>query len=215
MVLAWLAGPAGSSRRKRLLRSAGALGLLAFTPAASPAAEAPSWRVEQGDLRVVVPLKPGGAFEAKSSSLSGLLTLAPGSAKPASLTGELSVDLATIDTGISLRNQHLREKYLQVARGPGFAKAVLSEIRVNEAADAGFEGRSTFAGVLVLHDIKQQVTGTAEIRHLGAGVRVEAVFPLTLTAFGIEPPEYLGVGVADKVMVKVLFTAVPRSAAGR
>ena len=38
---------------------------------------------------------------------------------------------------------------------------------------------------------------------------MEASFPLTLTDFGIEPPEYLGVGVANKLLVKVRFTATP------
>ena len=191
----------------KLLRSAWAFGLLALTPAPSPAAEAPSWRIEQGDVRVVVPLKPGGAFEAKTSSLSGTLTLGSGAAKPTSLKGELSVELTTIDTGISLRNQHLREKYLQVAKGTGFDKASFSEIRVSEATGGEFEGRSAFTGSLVLHNMKRQVTGTAEIRRLGTSVRVEATFPVTLTDFGIEPPEYLGVGVANRVMVKVQFSA--------
>jgi polyisoprenoid-binding protein YceI len=77
--------------------------------------EAPSWRVERGATQVLVPLRPGGAFSATTASLGGVLTLEPG--KPARLTGELSIDLATIDTGIGLRNQHLREKYLEVGKG--------------------------------------------------------------------------------------------------
>jgi hypothetical protein len=35
----------------------------------------PPWRVEKGELRVTVPLKPGGAFEATSTSLAGTLWL--------------------------------------------------------------------------------------------------------------------------------------------
>lgn len=214
MSLAWLTRRARRPGRPLLIGSGFAL-LLALEPAPSAAAEAPAWRIERGDLRVVVPLLPGGAFEARTSSLSGALALGPEKAKPASLTGELSVELATIDTGISLRNEHLREKYLQVARGPGFDKAVLSEIRVDDAADAGFDGRSAFTGTLSLHDARRQVTGTAVIRQLGSAVRVEASFPLALTDFGIEPPSYLGVGVANKVLVKVLFTATLQPPAGR
>ena len=171
----------------------------------------PPWKVEKGELRVTVPLKPGGAFEATSASLAGTLT--PGGSRPVKLTGEITLDLSTIETGISLRNQHLREKYLQVARGRGFDHAVLTDVAVNDAAGPDFEGRSAFTGSLLLHGVQGRVTGTAEVHRSGAGVRVDASFPLTLTDFGIEPPEYLGVGVGNKVMVRVQLTALPRASA--
>jgi polyisoprenoid-binding protein YceI len=128
------------------------------------------------------------------------------------LKGEISVDLATIDTGIGLRNQHLREKYLEIARGRGFDQAVLSEIRLAQADGEGFQGETGFAGKLLLHGVSREVAGTAKIQRQGPDARVEASFPLTLTDFGIEPPEYLGVGVANKLLVKVRFTATPGSA---
>jgi polyisoprenoid-binding protein YceI len=173
----------------------------------SVAGDAPSWRIERGDMNILVPLKPGGAFTATTPSLSGTLTLEP--AKPLRLGGEISTDLATIDTGIALRNQHLREKYLEVAKGKGFDKAVLSEIQLHDAEGEAFEGRTTFIGTLLLHGVKHPVEGTAEVRREGAGRRVRAEFPLIVTDFGITPPEYLGVGVASKLLVKVQFTATP------
>jgi polyisoprenoid-binding protein YceI len=179
--------------------------LVSLVPRVGAAAEGSPWRIEHGDLRVVVPLKPGGAFEAKASSVTGTLTL--GAAKPPALGGEVSVDLAAIDTGIALRNQHLREKYLEVAKGPGFDKAVLSEIVLRDATGADFQGQTAFTGTLLLHGVKGPLSGTADIRRVGPDVRVEAKFPLTLTDFGVEPPEYLGVGVASKVFVRVTFTA--------
>jgi hypothetical protein len=42
--------------------------------------------------------------------------------------GSLAVDLRTLDTGIALRNEHLRENYLEVDKGPGFDTATLSKI---------------------------------------------------------------------------------------
>jgi polyisoprenoid-binding protein YceI len=174
------------------------------------AADAPSWRITQGDVRIAVPLRPGGAFEARTASLAGTLALT--STQPVFLAGELTVELATIDTGIELRNRHLRENYLELSKGGGFAKAVLAEIRLSEANGEGFEGRSAFVGTLRLHGVRRSVTGSAEIRHETAGVRVAAAFPLTLTDFGIEPPQYMGVGVANKVIVKVVFVATREAA---
>jgi hypothetical protein len=36
---------------------------------------------------------------------------------------------------------------------------------------------------------------------------VTATFPLSLTDFGIEPPQYMGVGVGNRLVVKVSFLA--------
>jgi polyisoprenoid-binding protein YceI len=202
-------GAAGVGHRGAL---AVAVGLLALVPVHGRAAEGPAWRVERGDVRVVVPVKPGGAFEARTSSLSGMLT--PSASRPVILRGEIVVDLATIDTGIALRNQHLRENYLEVAKGRGFDKAVLSEIRVHDADGAEFQGRTGFTGTLMLHGVRREVAGTGEIRREGSAARVAATFPLTLTDFGVQPPEYLGVGVANKLLVKVVFTATPTRGTG-
>ena len=89
---------------------------------------------------------------------------------------------------------------------------MLSEIRLGDANGEGFEGRSAFAGTLRLHGASRSVTGSAEIHREAAGVRVAATFPLTLTDFGIEPPQYMGVGVANKLIVKVMFVAAREAA---
>ncbi len=167
------------------------------------AAQSPVFQVAQGDIRVTVPLRPGGAFEARTTSLSGMLTL--GGAKPIQLAGELQVDLATIETGIDLRNRHLRENYLEIAKGPAYQKATLTEIRLADAGGEDFEGRTAFTGTLRLHNVAKPIAGSAEIRREGSGMRVVAAFPLLLTDYGIEPPQYMGVGVGNKLAVKVTF----------
>ena len=189
---------------RRILFSALALPVLLAT---GVAAEGPSWRLEKGDVKVVVPLKPGGAFVATTSALTGTLTLE--GAKPARLVGDVFMDLSTIDTGIALRNQHLREKYLEVAKGDGFNKAVLSEIQLAATTGETFDGTTPFTGTLLLHGVKHPVAGTAEIHSEGTSRRVRAEFPLELTEWSVVPPEYLGVGVGSKLLVKVNLIAAP------
>src|SRR5512141_1682031 len=83
-----------------------------------------TWSVAQGDVRVICPMTIGGSFEAKTTALSGSVTAsARGSG---ALDGSLVVDLRTLDTGIGLRNEHLRENYLEVDKGQGFDTAMLS-----------------------------------------------------------------------------------------
>lgn len=181
-------------------------------PPVGLAADAQPWRLASGEVRISVPLRPGGAFEARTSALVGELR-ASGST-PVLLTGRLVVDLATIDTGIGLRNRHLRENYLEIAK-EGFDEAVLSEVRVAAASSAAFRGKSGFTATLLLHGVKQTVSGECEIRDSAPGVLVQATFPLGLRDFGIEPPQYMGVGVGNKLLVRVEFRAAPAHGAGQ
>jgi polyisoprenoid-binding protein YceI len=170
------------------------------------AADASAWSVVRGDVRVVCPLTVGGSFEAKTDAIRGTLTLAPSAVV---FGGDLSVALATLDTGIDLRNEHLRRKYLQVDRGQGFDQAVLSAISLGGVDPRGVQGRTRFTGTLLLHGISRPVAGEATVRRDGNAVRVEASFPVSVSEFGIEKPRYLGVGVTDQVTVKVSLLAQP------
>ncbi len=174
-----------------------------LTLVASPAiGQTPSFRIASGEVTVHCPLTVGGSFEAKTDSLSGELRADP--AQAAKLAGELSVDLRTLDTGISLRNTHMREHYLEVGRGEGFERAVLGDI-VLGADVATASGSTTFTATLLVHGVKRPVAGTARVSRAADEVRVDAAFPVRLAEFGIPDPRYLGVGVKDQVQVKVRF----------
>jgi polyisoprenoid-binding protein YceI len=168
------------------------------------AAAAPNtWHVGQGDVRVICPMTIGGSFEATTTALTGSVT--SGATGAPALDGSVAVDLRTLDTGIGLRNEHLRETYLEVDKGPGFDAATLSEIDL-KGLDAGTpEGKGSFTGLLTLHGVKKTVTGTVDVRPLGAGLRVKASFPVNLSNYNIRKPRYLGVGVKDIVQVEVAF----------
>ena len=192
------------SGRKGLFAAASLLALLAT---GGFAAEGPSWRLEKGEVKILVPLKPGGAFAASTTALSGTLTLE--GVKPARLVGDVSMDLTTIDTGIALRNQHLKENYLEVAKGEGYNKAVLSDIQLADVSGETFDGTTPFTGTMLLHGVKKPVRGTVEIHSEGTSRRVRAEFPLVLTDWSVEPPQYLGVGVGSRLLVKVTLIATP------
>jgi polyisoprenoid-binding protein YceI len=182
-----------------------ALALLALVALAGLAEDASTWQVTRADVRVVCPLNVGGSFEVRTSSLAGAVSVpdAPGSA----LGGDLTVPLTTLDTGIGLRNDHLRNEYLEVGRGDGFDRAVLSDIRLGDVDPHTFQGRTKFTATLALHGQKRPVSGDAEVRRDAASTRVLASFPVTLEEYGIAKPQYLGVGVKSEVQIKVSLVA--------
>jgi hypothetical protein len=168
-------------------------------------AQSSQWLVQTGDLRVLCPLTVGGSFEAKTNALSG--SVSPGVSPGEQWTGELVVDLNTLDTGIALRTRHMRDEYLETDRGPDFAGAVLMGIHLDGIPSDTLGGKGVFGGRLRLHGVERPVKGQVELRRAGRVVRVRASFPVVLADFGIAKPRYLGVGVKDQVTVQVAFEA--------
>ncbi len=193
-------------------------GMLAIWMAAVPAAAwtagaaeqpgqtAPAWAVEEGEVRIRCRLTIGGSFDATTSAISGRLIQATSGA--ASYTGELVIDLTSLDTGINLRDRHLRDTYLEVERGDDFATARLSGLRLERALPASAAQHKTeFSAELLLHGVRRPVAGDAELRQSDAGVEVRASFSVSLPEFNIDSPRYLGIGVRDEVQITVTFLA--------
>ena len=210
---AYVETPARTPRPRKLLpvRPQALVALLLALGATPAVAADASWRVVKGEVRVVCPMTVGGSFEAKADAIRGTVTLAPSATV---FGGDLSVDLATLDTGIGLRNDHLRKTYLEIGRGAGFDRAVLSEIRLGEGDPRAVRGKARFTGTFLLHGAKKAVAGQATVREEGRAFRVEASFPLKVTDFGIEKPQYLGVGVTEQVSVNVTLVAEPTEGGG-
>jgi polyisoprenoid-binding protein YceI len=184
--------------------------ILLALAAGAPAADTAAWRIARGDVRVVCPLTVGGTFEARTTTISG--TLVPVGGRPAAFAGAVAVDLRTLETGIGLRNEHMRNEYLEVGKGEGYQAAVLSDVDLGDVAADTIRGKTRFTGTLLLHGVKKPVAGQAEVRREGSAVRVDAAFPITLADYAIKEPRYLGVGVKDVVQVKVTLTAAPDAA---
>ena len=162
-----------------------------------------TWRVVEADVRVICPMTIGGSFEAKTTALSGSVTAGANGSR--ALGGTLAVSLRTLDTGLSLRNEHLRANYLEVDKAPGFDVATLSEIELQGLNPDAPQGRGSFAASLTLHGVTRPVTGTVDIRPAGTGLHVRATFPVRLPEYAIRKPRYLGIGVEDTVRVEVAF----------
>jgi polyisoprenoid-binding protein YceI len=184
--------------------------LLAASRWSGVSADAGALQIAHADVRVVCPLTIGGSFEAKTAAASG--SVSPANAHPPEYHGEISVDLRALDTGIGLRNAHLRDRYLEVGKGDGFDKAVVSDIRIANVDAASFQGRTSFTATMRLHGTTKPIAGQLQIRRSPSSLRVEASFPLMLTDYGIAKPQYLGVGVKNEIEIRAIFDLTPSPA---
>jgi polyisoprenoid-binding protein YceI len=111
------------------------------------------------------------------------------------LSGELKIPTSSLETGISLRDSHLKETYLPVKDFPQ-AILILDPVIVGpDFSVAMNQSEAPFSGKLSLRGKEAAVSGTFKV----ASGKLEAKFNLKISDFGIPIPTYLGVTVADKV----------------
>ncbi len=137
--------------------------------------------------------------------------------RPGAAKGRFVVDLASLQTGIKLRDSHMR-KTLEVETYP---TAILDVIRVEgapKALEPGKPARIKAIGRFTLHGVTRDVAIPGTITYLpetkgirdGNWVELQAAFPLALADFGIPiSKSLLGIKVADTVTIDV--TAMARA----
>lgn len=135
-------------------------------------------------VEVDLKISPAGSFQAKTSKVSGKAKKA-GNKITAS---GVKVELASLSTGIKLRDEHMKDKYLEVGKHP------TAELTAGECE--GGKGK----GKLKIRGIEKDVTGTCAVR----GKNVFAQFEISLADYKIEGIRYMGAGVKDKATIKAL-----------
>jgi len=128
----------------------------------------------------------------------------------------IEVDLGSFDTGIEMRNTHMRsEKYLYVEKYP---KAVFKGTKLKTAQTKLSDGETTTAtvtGIMSLHGVEKEMDLTGEITYIkeseatkqarGAGdwIHITAEFKLKLTDFNIEIPQFLFLKMSNDIRIYV------------
>jgi polyisoprenoid-binding protein YceI len=111
----------------------------------------------------------------------------------------VTVPLGAVDTGIALRNKHMKEKYLETDKYPN------AELTVARASVK--EGSGSAQGTMKIHGQSKPVTFTYNAKKAGAGFAVDGTVKLNIKEFGIDVPSYLGVTVKPEVDVAAKFNA--------
>jgi len=126
----------------------------------------------------------------------------------------VDVDLAALDTGIGLRNRHMRENHLETDR---FPQAVFRGARILEARPAalapGGACEVVVAGELDLHGVVRPLTCRAALSLSRDGVlTITADFPVRLSDHAIPRPGFLSMKLADEQRVSLRLEARPAGA---
>ncbi len=113
------------------------------------------------------------------------------------LSGSLMVPLTKLDSGIEMRDTHLKEKYLEVATHPE-ATLMLENLDLSKLKDG-----ASIQAKLKLHGVEKMIPLEVEASLDGTVLDVEAEFEVILTDFSIALPSFQGITAAKNVKIKV------------
>lgn len=144
--------------------------------------------------------RPGGfriIGKTTADSLTGKLALG---AKPG---GEVTLKMDRFETGMSLRDQHLKD-HLEVSKFPE-SKFQLQAIDLTQG---------TFLGLMTLHGETQKVLGKVLFENEGGIGKLGFQFEVQLPDFKIVQPSFAGVKVDNRIEVNVKLNGKLTSLAG-
>lgn len=118
------------------------------------------------------------------------------------VAGTFEAQMDDFVTGLSLRDKHMKEKYLETKKYP---KAVLALAPLKP--DYGKE--QDFTGKLTLHGVTKDIKGKVTAVKLDKGVQAKGEFGVVLEDYGIAIPSYAGVTVAKDVTISFELVAKP------
>ncbi len=130
----------------------------------------------------------------ETKGFTGKLTI-----KNENFTGEFIVQLDGFETGMKLRDQHLKEKVFETKQ---FQNAILKieKLKVPGGVTGKFSDLD-FSGKLNLHGVENPVSGKVNL-DLGPSLKFEAKLEIKITEFKMTPPEFMGINILDQVRVE-------------
>lgn len=149
------------------------------------------------------------SFSGKAKSITAEFDVEPENL--AATRGKVTVDLRSLDTGIDMRNKHMRENHLHTDSFPS-AIFNVDSLRMLSSPRTGTDSVAVY-GVMTIRGVSQATAARGVVTtQPGSGEgarRFEAEFPLKITDFGIPRPEFLFLKLAEEVKIVVDLTLSP------
>ncbi len=151
-------------------------------------------------------------FQGKTKQVAGNVSFDPANLGD-SVTVRVEVDLASLDTGIPMRNKHMRENHLNTDTYP---KAVFEGGRILEASGSTLNPGDTvklkLSGRFDLHGVKRTIEVPVDATRAKDGtLQVTTHFEVPLADYKINRPAFLMMKLEPTQHVTVQVTAHPKS----
>ncbi len=117
----------------------------------------------------------------------------------------VNVGLANLDTGIDVRNRHMRDKYLEVQKFPA-ATLVVARSALKVPAD-GQASDGSASGTMTIHGQSHPVSFTYKAKQDHGSFDVSGSVHIDMKEYGINVPSYLGITVKPGIDIAVHYVA--------
>ncbi len=118
------------------------------------------------------------------------------------LQGTLSIDMTKLTTKIGLRDEHMKNKYLEVGKFPT-AEIIFKDYPLKLEGLKSQASEFPFTADLKLHGIIKPISGLIKLSKDQSIIKGFATFKINVTDFLDTLPTYAGIKVADEVQITV------------
>lgn len=179
------------------------LTLLLLFPLFSATAQKTEYHVDKNAKNSVkfISDAPVEDFEGVTNAIDGYL-VHEGSDLTSGSGLYFEVDLRKLDTGIGLRNRHMRENYLHTDKYP-YAKFTG---KITEATPADGKTKVKVQGSMDIHGVKRSMDVTGTMSGGGDKLRIMTNFDVRLTHHKIEVPQLMFVKIDENMELVLDFT---------
>ncbi|MBR9976432.1 MAG: YceI family protein [Bacteroidetes bacterium] len=201
--------PTALATRPRRRSSADAIAFLLLLaifvsmPASPLQAQKTEYHVDRSANNMVkfVSDAPVEDFEGVTDNIDGYLVY-QGDDPTADSDLYFEVDLRTLDTGIGLRNRHMREDYLHTDKYP-HAKF---NGRIVEASSSSGKTNVKVRGTMDIHGVKRPMEVKGSFSGSGDRLRIRTTFDVKLTEHKIEVPQFMFLKIDENMELALDFT---------
>lgn len=150
-----------------------------------------------------------------TNQIRGEIEVDPANLSAEDIRAKFQVDLASMKTGIALRDEHMRENFLHTDKHPQ-AVFTLTKITAGEKKELkpGERAELIADGVFSLHGVEKSVRVAVDVVYLkesdatkakmpGDLLRIQSRFQLSLPDYGIEVPEMLFMKLDKNVVIEI------------
>ncbi|MCB9357889.1 MAG: YceI family protein [Calditrichaeota bacterium] len=142
----------------------------------------------------------------KTRMVSGSVSL-PDATSPGQ--AEIHVDMASLDTGLSLRNKHMRENHLETDTYPEAVFTLSALVIPGGTLTPGARTEVNVAGTLALHGQTRVIKPSAflTLAQDGKNLTIESSFSVLLQDYQIKRPEFLVMKLSEEQKIDVKLVA--------
>lgn len=112
------------------------------------------------------------------------------------------VDLNSLDTGIGLRNTHMRENYLETSKFP-FTHFTGKLFKAEKISENNYQ--AVAQGNMFIHGVEKEITIDGVLIQTVDGFRIQAKFVTPLSDYKIKIPKIMFFKIDENIKVEVDF----------